>query len=203
VPFFGGAALPAAARAGLGAALALSIAPALRPLGPDAVPLGIALLFEALRGLPVAIGAALLVHTALMAGGAIDDLRGGRESVALPTFDGSQTPLGALLGLLVAIGLLNSGAASKLVQALSLDPMPAASLASLVQKLAATVGLAVAVVAPVLGAAILVSALEALLARSASPAHVTGLTAPIRALLLLGIAAVALDRIAVALLSFG
>jgi protein TonB len=38
VPFFGGAALPAAARAGLGASLAVSIAPALRPLAPPPPP---------------------------------------------------------------------------------------------------------------------------------------------------------------------
>ncbi|HEY8946593.1 MAG TPA: flagellar biosynthetic protein FliR, partial [Polyangiaceae bacterium] len=62
VPAFGGAALPAPARAGLALALALAIAPALRPLDATAVPLGLELAREFARGLPVAIGAALLVH---------------------------------------------------------------------------------------------------------------------------------------------
>jgi type III secretory pathway component EscT len=203
VPIFGGSALPLPARAGLSAALAVSIAPALRPLAPDSLPLPLSLLMEAARGAPIAIGAALLVHTALMAGGAIDDLRGGRETSALPTFDGSQTPLGALFGLLIAIGLLESGAASKLVQALCVEPLNDPSLVWIVQRLATTVSLAVAVIAPVLGASFLVSAFEALLARAAAPAHITAITAPLRALLLLGVAAVALDRMALALLTFG
>ena len=53
-------------------ALAVAIAPALRPVEHAAWPLALSLLQGAARGAPVAVGAALLVHTALMAGGVID-----------------------------------------------------------------------------------------------------------------------------------
>src|SRR5688500_19917490 len=70
VPAFGAAAVPAAARAGLGVALAAAIAPSLEPSAESALPLGLSLLREAALGAPVAFGAAILVYTAVMAGGA-------------------------------------------------------------------------------------------------------------------------------------
>ena len=79
VPIFGGSALPAPARAGLGFALAVAIVPALRPVA-ETLPLPLAMLAEAARALPIAIGAAVLVHVALMVGGTIDDLRGARSA---------------------------------------------------------------------------------------------------------------------------
>lgn len=194
VPAFGGAALPAPTRAGLAAALALTIAPALRPVANRTFPLPVDLLLEALHGLPVALGAALLVYTALMAGGVIDDLRGARDTVTLPVFDADSTPLGAVLGLLVSIALLESGAAAKLVSALAQPVLVTGSLTAIIALLTASVSTALAVAAPVVGVSIVVSAAEALLARASLPAHVGSLLAPLRALLILSVAALALDR---------
>jgi flagellar biosynthesis protein FliR len=196
VPAFGGAALPAPTRAGLGFALAVAIAPALRPVQAGSLSLALELLKEAARGLPVAIGAAVLIHTALMAGGAMDDLRGGRESAVLPTFEGEHTPLGAVLGLLVSIALLESGGAARLVSALAREVPESGSLDAIVAQLSAAVGVAVAVAAPVAAAAVIVSVAEALIARAAAPAHVSALLAPLRGVVLLAVAALALDRIA-------
>jgi flagellar biosynthetic protein FliR len=202
VPAFGGSALPAATRAGLGFALAVAIAPALRPVEASSSPWVLELLREAARGTPVAIGAAVLVHTALMAGGAIDDLRGGRETAGLPVFEGEHTPFGAVLGLLVAIALLESGGAARLVAALAVETPAAGSLGVIVGQLSASVSMAVAVAAPVAAAAVVVSVAEALIARAAAPAHVSALLAPLRGVALLAVAALALDRIAEVLVMF-
>lgn len=202
VPAFGGAALPAPTRAGLGFALALAIAPALRPVQTASSGLVLELLREAARGLPVAVGAALLVHTALMAGGAIDDLRGARDSASLPIFETEHTAFGAVLGLLVAIALLESGGAARLVSALATETPTGGSLTVIVTQLSAAVSMAVAVAAPVAAAAIVVSVAEALVARAAAPAHVSALLAPLRSVALLAVAALALDRIAEVLVTF-
>jgi flagellar biosynthesis protein FliR len=198
VPIFGGSALPAPARAGLGVALAVALVPALRPVA-EARPLPLAMLAESARGLPVAIGAAVLVHIALMVGGAIDDLRGARSASALPVFDSEHTPLGALFGLLVALAMLESGAPARLVASLA-RTTPEASLHGVIATLAASAGIAVAVASPVLAVALVLSVAEALLARSASPAHVSQLLGPLRSMVLLGVLALALDRMQAALL---
>jgi type III secretory pathway component EscT len=131
-----------------------------------------------------------------MAGGAIDDLRGARETAALPVFEGEHTPFGAVLGLLVAIALLESGGAARLVAALAVETPAASSLTVIVGQLSASVSMAVAVAAPVAAAAVVVSVAEALIARAAAPAHVSALLAPLRGVALLAVAALALDRIA-------
>lgn len=198
VPIFGGSALPAGARAGLGFALAAAIAPALRPVG-ESEPFALALALETARGLPIAIGAAVLVHTALMVGGVIDDLRGGRASVSLPVFDTEQPPVAVLFGLLVALALLKSGTPARLVAALA-APAPEVGIVGIVHALTASVGIALAVAAPVVGLAVVLSVAEALLARAASPAHVKELLSPLRSIALLAVLALALDRIQGALL---
>lgn len=195
VPIFGGSALPAPARAGLGLALALGVAPALGPATGAATALPLELLREVLHGLPVAIGAALLIHSALMAGGAIDDLRGARESSHLPPFDDQQSPLGILFGLLVASAVLQSGGAARLVAALVQPATEANSLLVIARQLSGTIGVAVAVVAPIVAAAVITSLAEALIARAAAPAHVSALLAPLRSIIVLVVAAFALDRI--------
>lgn len=195
VPAFGGAALPAAARAGLGVALAVAIAPALQPMDPSSSPLAFELLKEFVRGTPVAIGAALLVHTALMAGGTIDDLRGARDSAALPVFQGSSTALGTLLGLLVVLSFHLSGGPSRLVLALVTQAPGSGSLALIAAQISASIGLAVAAAAPLAVAAIVLGVAEALIARAASPAYIVSLLLPIRGVVLLTVAALMLDRI--------
>jgi len=201
VPLFGGSALPAPARAGLGFALTLAAIPALRPVGGATLPNALELTAELGRGLPVAIGAALLLHAALMAGGTIDDLRGGRESAALPVFEGATTPVGTLLGLLVALGLFELGAPARLVAALFAPSAAVTPLVTIVSQIAAAVGFAVAAAAPLAAAAVVVGVGEALMARAALPAHVSQLLAPLRGVALLAVTALVLDRIVAVLVA--
>src|SRR5688572_17321292 len=90
VPAFGAAAVPAPARAGLGVALALAVAPSVTPLPASGLPLplGLELLRQMAIGAPVALGAAILVYTAVMVGGVADDLRGARETHSIAVFEG-------------------------------------------------------------------------------------------------------------------
>jgi type III secretory pathway component EscT len=101
-----------------------------------------------------------------------------------------------VLGLLVAIALLESGGAARLVSALATEASANGSLMVIVGQLSAAVSMAVAVAAPVAAAAVVVSVAEALVARAAAPAHVSSLLAPLRSVALLAVAALALDRIA-------
>src|SRR6478752_7755742 len=118
LPAFGLKALPAQTRAALGLALAASIAPSVQPL-QLAAPFGVALLLEAARGLPIALAASGALWAAGMAGGLTDNLRGGRETQALPIVDEETSPLGALLSLLVALIFLETGGAARVAHALS------------------------------------------------------------------------------------
>ncbi|MGC4092133.1 MAG: flagellar biosynthetic protein FliR [Polyangiaceae bacterium] len=195
---FGGSALPAAARAGLGFSLAVAIAPALRPV-VSVVPFPLALALESVRGLPIAVGAAVLVHTALMVGGVVDDLRGARPGATLPVFDAEHTPFGALFGLLVAVAMLLSGAPARLIGALA-QLSPSLSLRGVIDVLTASTGIALAVAAPVLGVVLILSVAEALLARAASPAHVSQLLGPLRSVVLLAVLALLFERMQEALL---
>ena len=201
VPLFGGSALAPPARAGLGFALTLSVVPALRPAAGAGLPGALEIAAEVARGLPVALGAALLLYAAIMAGGAIDDLRGGRENTHLPVFAGGATPLGTLLGLLVALGFFELGAPSRLIAALFTPSPPATSLVAIVSQIAAAVGFAVAAAAPLAAAAVMIGVGEALLARAALPAHVSQLLAPLRGIALLALTAIVLDRLVAVLVS--
>lgn len=201
VPAFGGAALPAPARLGLGLSLALSIGSSLHAEPGAGLPSALELAREVALGLPLAVGAALLVHTALMAGGVIDELRGHREASTLPLLDGGATPIGALLGLLVIVAFHAGGGPSRLVAALSAPVISEAPLLGVVTQVSASIGIAVAAAAPVAVAAIVLSVAEALLARAATPAHVGGLVAPLRGVALLAIAALVLDRVLAFLLA--
>lgn len=195
VPAFGGAALPPPVRAGLGLSLALAIAPALRPAEASGAPLVLELAREVALGLPVALSAAILVYTALMAGGVMDELRGGRETVALPVFEGAVTPLGGLLGLLVVIAFHQTGASAELVARLATPTLAGSPLAGIAVQLTNSVTLAVAAAAPIAVASIVLGVAEALVARAAFPAHITSLLLPLRGVALLAVAALVLDRI--------
>src|SRR6187551_2725793 len=118
LPALGLSALPAQTRAALGLALAVSIAPSLQPAQLEA-PFAVALLLEAARGLPVALAASGALWAAGMAGGLIDNIRGARETQALPVVDEETSPLGALLSLLVALVFLEGGGAARVAAALS------------------------------------------------------------------------------------
>jgi flagellar biosynthetic protein FliR len=195
VPAFGAAAVPAPARAGLGVALALAIAPSVAPLPASGLPLGLELLRQMAIGAPVAIGAAILVYTAVMVGGAADDLRGARETHSLAVFEGPTSPLGSLLGLLVIVSFLEFGGGSRIVRALALADAQGPNLSTLAARLSSSIEVAIAAAAPLAASAIIASVAEGLVARASVPAHVTALLSPLRGLLLLAVFALLLDRI--------
>ena len=196
VPAFGLNALPAHTRAVFGLALALSIAPSLQPLQLGA-PFGVALVLEAARGLPVALAASAALWAAGMAGGLTDNLRGARESQALPIVDEATSPLGALLSLLIALSFLESGGAARVAGALSSPaPLSSSALWQVAIGLTHAIELALAVAAPVVAVSIVLELANALIARSATPAHIVALLAPLRSVLILVCFALLFERMA-------
>lgn len=196
LPAFGLNGLPAPTRAALGLALAVSIAPSLQPV-QLAAPWGVALLLEAARGLPVAITASGALWAAGMAGGLTDNIRGARESQALPVVEEGSSPLGALLALLVALIFLEGGGAARVVAALSTDPAVShGTVWRVALGLTHAVELALAVAAPVVAVSIVLELANALIARAATPAHVVALLAPLRSIVILVCFALLFERMA-------
>jgi flagellar biosynthesis protein FliR len=195
VPAFGLRAMPAAARVTLAVAIGASAAPALAHLPHVPGPWPVALLVELAKGLPVAIAASVALWTATMAGGLVDDLRGGRESSNLPHVEQGATATGALTSMLVAIAFLESGGPARIAARIA-DPTLGFSepLARAAANLASGVEMAVAVATPIVVASIVIEVSSALVARAASPAFVQPLLAPLRSLALLGVAALVLER---------
>jgi flagellar biosynthesis protein FliR len=196
VPAFGLNALPAQTRAALGLALALCIAPSLQPASISA-PFGVALLFEAACGLPVALAAAVALWAAGMAGGLADNLRGARETQALPIVDEDVSPLGALLSLLVALVFLEGGGAARVAAVLTSNvTISHGVLWHVTLLLTHSIELALAVAAPVVAVSIIAELTNALIARSATPAYIVALLAPLRSIVILITFALLFERMA-------
>jgi type III secretory pathway component EscT len=195
VPAFGLSAVATPIRLGLAAALAVAAAPALRPVASDGSPLVVALMREAAAGLPVALGAAAILWAIVMAGGLADNLRGGREAAELPLLDEPGTPLAALFALFAAVGFVEVGGIARLAAALA-TPELHVTWALAAHRLAASIGLAIAIAAPLLMGSLLVEIAGALVSRAASPAYVLPLLAPLRSIALLAVVWVSFDRIA-------
>lgn len=196
IPALGLNALPAQTRAAFGLALAVSIAPSLEPIQLSA-PFAVALLFEAARGLPVALAASGALWAAGMAGGLTDNLRGARETQALPIVDEDSSPLGALLSLLVALIFLEGGGAARVAAALSdRTSLSHGTLWQIAFGLTHAIELALAVAAPLVAVSIVLELANALIARAASPAHVVALLAPLRSILILVSFALLFERMA-------
>jgi type III secretory pathway component EscT len=196
LPAFGLNALPVQTRAALGLALAVSIAPSLHPAELSA-PFALALLFEAARGLPVALAASGALWAAGMAGGLTDNLRGARETQALPVVEEGTSPLGALLQLLIALVFLEGGGAARVAAALcDSQTVSHGVLGQVALGLTHSVELALAVASPVVAVAIVLELSNALVARSATPAHVVALLAPLRSILILVAFALLFERMA-------
>lgn len=195
VPAFGLRAVPGPMRVALALSLALAVAPALRPALP-AGPWAVRVAAEFVRGLPVAITAAVALWIAVMVGGLIDNLRGSQEASALPNVDADSTPTGALLTLLVAIAFLQGGGAAQAAAAVArAEGISIGGLQHLVVTLSSGVGIAVAVATPLVMVTIVVEVANALMARAASPAFLMPTLAPLRTLAVLGATALVLDRI--------
>jgi type III secretory pathway component EscT len=197
VPALGLSAVPAQTRLTLGLALGLCIAPALASEVSLGGPFLLALAREAFVGLPVALLASLSIYVAAMAGGLVDDLRGGRESVTLPALPEQLPPVAALFALLASIAFLETGGASRVARSLA-SPLlsPRFSWAAVAQAFAGSIEVAFAIAAPLAVASVLLEAASALIARAASPAFVGPVLAPLKSVALLGVLALVFERIA-------
>jgi type III secretory pathway component EscT len=184
VPAFGLRALPTGARAVIGLALAAAIFPAVGPAHIEGVGSWPWLALEqVLLGLPVALAAAVPLWAATMAGGVADALRSTNETLEIDTVEGPATPLGALLSLLACAIFLGTGGPARVAMALAARPVGGHPLLAAAEDLASGISVAVAEVA------------GALVARAASPAQIHLLIAPLRAMTLLGVMAIVLDRV--------
>jgi len=198
VPAFGLRAMPTPARGVMGMVLALSIFPAVAPpSGPAAALPWVALAgVEIVRGLPIAIAAAVPLWAATMAGGTIDALRGANDAVQAPVIEGRTTTLGAPLSLLASFLFLAQGGPARVALALATRPPAAHPALAVAHDLSTGIGLAIAVAAPLLAASVVLEVAGALVARAASPAQVHAVYSPLRSLGVLCIFALVFDRLA-------
>src|SRR4051794_8118275 len=198
VPAFGLRALPVPARGILGLALGAAIYPSIVPIvvAQRSTPWFVLALEQLVLGLPVALAAAIPLWAATMAGGLVDVLRGSPEGPGLATIEGKPSSFGVLLSLFASVVFLATGGASRAADALAHYEMPGHPLLLAAHDIVAGVGLAISLGGPLLAAAVVLELAFALIARAASPAQVHALLAPIRALGLLAIVAVVLERLA-------
>ena len=201
VPALGLRALPAPARMVMGLAFAACILPAIQATGIiTGVPWAFALAGELVRGLPVAVGTAVPLYAATMAGGVVDVLRGSQTTVSSPaTMDSQTTPMGVPMSLLACAVFLSTGGPARAVKALALHPMDGHPLVHAVQDISGGITLSVVLAAPIVAASVIIEVATSLIARAASPAQVHALLAPIRAMGILGALAIAFERIAAVL----
>jgi type III secretory pathway component EscT len=206
VPAFGLKALPTPARGILALAIAAGIYPALAPVTvahPDTPWLLLA--FEQIvTGLPIAVAAAVPLWAATMAGGLLDTLRGAAsDGAGSPAVEGRASSFGILLSLFASAAFLATGGAARVASALATAELPAHPLLAASHDLVAGITLAVAVGGPLLAAAVVLEVAFALVARAASPAQIHALLAPLRALGLLAVVAIVIDRIGALLAAAG
>ncbi len=194
VPAFGLAAVALPIRVALGAGMAAAVAPMMRPVVDASLPFWLLFAGELARGVPLALAVSAFLWAAIMAGGLVDNLRGARESAEVPLLDEPSSPMAALLGLLMALAFFETGGAARLAVALG-DPRLTSTFAIAAERLAQSMGVAVAIAAPLAVGSVLVEAASGLIARSASPAYVLPLVAPLRSVLLLFVVWLSLDRI--------
>lgn len=194
VPAFGLGGIAPPIRVVLSLGLAACVAPALHGVAPATAPLWFVLLREAALGVPVALATAASLWVAVMTGGVLDSLRGARDSADLPVLGEPASPFGVLFGLLVAVGFLEAGGAERLARALG-EPRLHTTFAVAAERLADSIGISVAVAAPLVVGSVLIELGSAFVARAASPAYVAPLLAPLRALGVLFVASLALDRV--------
>ena len=198
VPAFGLRARPTPARGILGLALAASIYPAIVPIviAQRSTPWFVLALEQIILGLPIALAAAIPLWAATMAGGLVDVLRGSPEGPGLATVEGKASSFGVLLSLFASVVFLATGGAARAASALARYELPAHPLVLAAHDIVAGVGLAIALGGPILAAAVVLELAFALIARAASPAQVHALLAPLRALGLLAIVAIVMERLA-------
>jgi len=185
----------------MGLAFAVCIFPAMQAKGAVAgLPWSFALVGELVRGLPVAVSAAVPLYAATMAGGVVDVLRGSQATVSSPTtMDSQTTPMGIPMSLLACAVFMSTGGPARAVKALALHPMDGHPLIDAVQDISGGITLSVILAAPIVAASVIIEVATSLIARAASPAQVHALLAPLRAMGILGALAIAFERISTVL----
>jgi type III secretory pathway component EscT len=194
---FGLQAFPIALRLAFAFMLGASIAPGLVPASGDASPLLVALGSELARGLPVALSVAISVWGASMAGELLDALRGG-TSPSRSLFDGGATsPLGVLMSLLIGVAFFQLGGPARLAEALATArPFQEQDLRSIALSLARGIQFSVVLAGPLLAIVPFLELLHALVARTSHPMGLGVVLGPLKAVALLGVTALLLDRVA-------
>ncbi|MEO8178358.1 MAG: flagellar biosynthetic protein FliR [Deltaproteobacteria bacterium] len=197
VPAFGLRALPFPAQLLFAFVFSGATLPAVAGgLPPLARPWVYAVLEELAAGLPVAVSAAAGIWGATMAGNLLDELRGGPAPSDFPLADSPVGPLGILLSLAASISFLEFGGPAQLAQTLVSTPhVTAGVLAEVVHSLIAGVQLAVLIAAPLLVVLLFLEVFHALLTRATRSGLWLSLIAPLRALSVLAIVALLLDRL--------
>jgi type III secretory pathway component EscT len=116
--------------------------------------------------------------------------------MSVPTVEGRATPLGVPMSLLACAIFLATGGPARVVAALATREVADHPLLAAVSDLVGGIGLALALGGPLLAAAIVIEIAAALVARAASPAQIHALLAPLRAIGVLAVMAIVLERIA-------
>lgn len=201
VPALGLPGLPLPLRLVFAAVLGAVIAPTLAPsagtvatvepnLAMIAVELG--------RGVPVAVGVAVGVWGATMAGNLLDELLGSSSGSQPPFDDGAPGgPLGVLLALIAAIAFFELGGPARMLTALASAPsLGVADVRTLALALARGIQLAVVLAGPLLALAPFLELLSGLTARAAFAPGQRAALGSLRGLVLFGGAVLLLDRFA-------
>lgn len=194
IPVFGLRALPLFGQILFALILAAAAAPAIQPFTAANEPWFLTLLTQALGGLPVAVGAAMTLWVASMAGNLLDELRGTAPSPSLIA-DSEAGPLGILFTLGAGVMFLKLGGPARLAQALSVTaPLSEQTIRDVAVALARGIQIAILIAGPMLAVLPFFELVYGLFARAARPASVTAIFAPLRAIALLAIVALLLDR---------
>ncbi len=201
VPAFGLKALSQSARAVIALALAGTIFPALATAteADVHVPWALALFGQVLAGLPVAIAAAVPLWAATMAGGLVDVLRGSQAELSVSVVEGKASPMGVPFSILASFIFLGTGGPARIAGALANHPLTDHPLVSVAHDLSGGVAIAVSLGGPLLAAALVLEVAAALVAKASAPAQIHALLAPLRALALLSVMAIVLDRVVAAM----
>ena len=202
VPAFGLKAVPTPVRPAMGLALAVCIFPALAPAAhtPSTASWLVAALGEVLRGLPVAVAAAVPLWAATIAGGLADALRGASDTIDAPTVEGRATPFGVLLSLFACAAFLSTGGPAAVATILAEIPAPASfGWAATADGIVGGIALALAVGAPLIAASIVIELATALVSRATTPTQIAAMVAPLRTVGILALFALVLGRTASAI----
>jgi len=195
VPAFGLRGTPLQVRASMALVLAFAVAPALAEAPPEPGGLLVTWAVDLLRGLPLALAAAVPLWAAAMAGGLFDELKGAREDVKLAPLEGAHSPSSVLLSLLAGSFFFAAGGPAAIAKAIVRADLTEDVVTRTVATLAAGSTVALVVAGPLVAAAIVATTASAIVVRAPFSAA-RGAAPSLRAAAMLAFFAVALERVA-------